>query len=235
VLRHLAGLGLQPHRTEAFKLSTDPLFIDKVPTSWACTCRRPPMPCAVRDEKSQIQRWIAPNRCCRCPLVCRSDAATIRALCTTTLFAALDLAPPGHRRAASASSQRRVPEIPAHHRAERAAGVGNSPVMDNYSTHKSPTVKRGSPATALPPALHAHLRVVLNLVERWFAILTNARSNADRIADPRARAAIRHFLDVHNQDPSHSCAQDGRRIIASVVAFVRELTHQYTRCSKTKY
>ena len=31
------AFGLQPHRTEAFKLSSDPFFIEKVRTSWVCT------------------------------------------------------------------------------------------------------------------------------------------------------------------------------------------------------
>ena len=48
--------GLQPHRTETFKFSTDPALEAKIRMSWASTSTRPRGPsCSVVDEKTQIQ------------------------------------------------------------------------------------------------------------------------------------------------------------------------------------
>src|SRR6266481_309195 len=67
VSRIWRAFGLQPHRTEAFKLSKDPLFVEKVrdivglylnpPTArWSCA----PM------KSRRFRRWIAHSRCCPC-------------------------------------------------------------------------------------------------------------------------------------------------------------------------
>ena len=61
------AFGLQPHRTETFKLSTDPLLIEKV-RDIVGLYMQPPTRAVVFcvDEKSQIQALTARNRCCRC-------------------------------------------------------------------------------------------------------------------------------------------------------------------------
>ena len=66
------AFGLQPHRTEPFQLSTDPLLIDKVrdivgPTH-AVVC--------WMDEKSPIRQWIARHPSCRCARGRLSDGRT---------------------------------------------------------------------------------------------------------------------------------------------------------------
>jgi len=60
------AFGLKPHRTEHFKLSPDPQFIDKVRDIIGLYLN-PPEAAVVLcvDEKSQIQLWIAPRRSCR--------------------------------------------------------------------------------------------------------------------------------------------------------------------------
>ena len=66
VQRIWRAFGLQPHRTETFKLSTDPLFVDKV-RDVVGLYMSPPDHALVLcvDEKSQMRRSIGPSRCCR--------------------------------------------------------------------------------------------------------------------------------------------------------------------------
>src|SRR5688572_10766136 len=59
--------GLQPHRTETFKLSTDPLLIEKV-RDIVGLYMHPPTHAVVFcvHEKSQIQALDRTQPCCRC-------------------------------------------------------------------------------------------------------------------------------------------------------------------------
>ena len=60
------SFGLKPHLTDTFKLSTDPLFVEKV-VDIVGLYHHPPERAVVGcvDEKSQIQAWTAPSRCWR--------------------------------------------------------------------------------------------------------------------------------------------------------------------------
>lgn len=60
------AFGLQPHRTEYFKLSPDPQFIDKV-RDIVGLYLNPPDAAVVLcvDEKTQVQALTAPHRCYR--------------------------------------------------------------------------------------------------------------------------------------------------------------------------
>jgi hypothetical protein len=52
------AFGLQPHRTETFKLSTDPLLIEKVRDIVGCTCSRRRAPsCSVSMRSPRFKRW----------------------------------------------------------------------------------------------------------------------------------------------------------------------------------
>ena len=71
------AFGLQPHRSETFKLSTDPLFVEKVrdivglyldPAGTRAGAVR-------RREEPESRRWIVPSRCCPCGPA-RSSGAT---------------------------------------------------------------------------------------------------------------------------------------------------------------
>src|SRR3954447_23889677 len=67
ILRIWHAYGLQPHRRENWKLSTAPLFIDKVQTSWACTWTRPSAPsCCASTRSPRSRRSTAARRSCRC-------------------------------------------------------------------------------------------------------------------------------------------------------------------------
>ena len=225
VLRIWQAFGLQPHRTETFKLSTDPLFIDKV-RDIVGLYLSPPTHAMVLcvDEKSQIQALDRTQ-----PLLPLSFGVAERRshdyvrYGTTTLFAALDLATGKvigelHRRHRSSEflkflrtiNQNVPPELDIHL------------VMDNYGTHKSPTVKAWF---ARHPRYHLHFTPTsgswLNLVERWFGILSQRQIKRGSHRSTFAlEKAIRSFLDVHNQDPKpfvwHKTADE---IIESVGRF----------------
>ena len=225
VLRIWQAFGLQPHRTETFKLSTDPLFIDKV-RDIVGLYLSPPTHAVVLcvDEKSQIQALDRTQ-----PLLPLSFGVAERRshdyvrYGTTTLFAALDLATGRvigelHRRHRSSeflkflrTIEQRVPP-----------GLDIHLVMDNYGTHKSPTVKAWF---ARHPRYHLHFTPTsgswLNLVERWFAILSQRQiKRGSHRSTLELEKAIRNFLDVHNQDPKpfvwHKTADE---IIESVGRF----------------
>jgi transposase len=200
------AFGLQPHRAESFKLSTDPLFIDKVRDIvglYLCPPTRAVVLCV--DEKSQIQALDRTQ-----PLLPLSFGVAERRSHdymrhgTTTLFAALDLATGKvigelHRRHRSAeflqflrTIDQRVPERLEIHL-----------VMDNYGTHKTPAVKAWF---ARHPRFHLHFTPTsgswLNLVERWFALLSERQiKRGSHRSTVELEKAIRHYLAIHNQDP----------------------------------
>jgi transposase len=225
VLRIWQAFGLQPHRTETFKLSTDPLFIDKV-RDIVGLYLSPPTHAVVLcvDEKSQIQALDRTQ-----PLLPLSFGVAERRshdyvrYGTTTLFAALDLATGRvigelHRRHRSSEFLKFLRTIEQSVPAELDIHL----VMDNYGTHKSPTVRAWF---ARHPRYHLHFTPTsgswLNLVERWFAILSQRQiKRGSHRSTLELENAIRHFLDVHNQDPKpfvwHKTADE---IIESVGRF----------------
>lgn len=223
------AFGLQPHRAESFKLSTDPLFIDKVRDIvglYLCPPTRAVVLCV--DEKSQIQALDRTQ-----PLLPLSFGVAERRSHdymrhgTTTLFAALDLATGKvigelHRRHRSGeflqflrTIDQRVPERLDIHL-----------VMDNYGTHKTPAVKAWF---ARHPRFHLHFTPTsgswLNLVERWFALLSERQiKRASHRSTVELEKAIRNYLAIHNQDPKpfvwHKSADE---IIESVGRFCKRI------------
>lgn len=225
VLRIWRAFGLQPHRAETFKLSTDPLFIDKV-RDIVGLYLAPPTHAVVLcvDEKSQIQALDRTQ-----PLLPLSFGVPERRshdyvrYGTTTLFAALDLATGKvigelHRRHRSSEFLKFLRTIEQSVPAQLDIHL----VMDNYGTHKSPTVKAWF---ARHRRYHLHFTPTsgswLNLVERWFAILSQRQiKRGSHRSTLELERAIRNFLDLHNQDPKpfvwHKSADE---IIESVGRF----------------
>ncbi len=160
------AFGQPPHRSETFRLSADPLFVDKV-RDITGLCLDPPERALVLcvDEKSQIQARdrTQPLLPMRPGQVARRTHDPMRHG-TTTLFAALDIATgkvigqcfPRHR-----SLEARVPD-----------DLDGHLVMDNHATHKTPAIQRW----------HGHFTPTgaswLNQVERFFAALTDKAAPA---------------------------------------------------------
>jgi hypothetical protein len=77
------ALGLQPHRTETFKLSPDPWLVEKVRD--LVSLYRDPPGSSGWARRTRSRRWTAPNRDCRCGTTTHDYTRHG----TTTLFAAL--------------------------------------------------------------------------------------------------------------------------------------------------
>jgi len=197
---------IKPHRTQTFKLSRDPRFLEKL-TDVVGLYLNPPDKAMVLciDEKSQIQALDRtqpglPIKKGRCGTMTHDYKRNG----TTTLFAALDLIQgkvigdcyKRHRHQEFLKFLRRINR-------EFPGKTSLHLVMDNYGTHGTPEVKAW---------LKRHPRFVvhyvptscswLNLIERWFAELTNKRIRRDSFPSLDALvAAIEEFLAVWNQKP----------------------------------
>ena len=97
--------------------------------------------------------------------------------------------------------------------------------MDNYATHKTPEIKAW---LARRPHYHVHFTPTsaswINQVERWFAELTTKRlRRAVHTSVRQLQAAIRAFIDRHNQDPRPlKWIKSADQILASVKRFCQK-------------
>src|ERR1700722_8606520 len=200
------AFGLQPHRTDSFKLSPDPLLIEKV-RDIAGLYINPPEHALVLcvDEKSQIQALDRTQ-----PLLPMQPGQLERGTHdykrhgTTSLFAALDLKTSRvigqlHRRHRSLEFRKFLDTIEAQVPADLDVHL----ILDNYSTHKTALIRNW---LLKRPRFHVHFTPTygswLNLVERWFAELTNKRIRRGAFRSVRElKSAIREFIDVHNEAP----------------------------------
>lgn len=206
ILRIWHAFGLQPHRQETFKLSADPMFVDKVRDIVGLYLNPPLMGMVLCvDEKSQIQALdrtqpmlpLAPG------LPERRTHDYIRHG-TTTLFAALDVATgriigQTQRRHRSAEFLKFLHTVEAN----VPPALDIHLVMDNYGTHKTDAIKRW---LAARPRFHVHFTPTsaswLNQVERWFCTLTERciRRGTHRSTQALEKS-IRQYVDLNNQDP----------------------------------
>jgi transposase len=170
------AFALAPHRSESFKLSTDPLFIDKV-RDIVGLYMDPPDKALVLcvDEKSQIQALdrsqpILPMR----PGQVERRAHDHKRNGTTSLFAALDTKTGKvigqlHRRHRSREFRKFLDKIDAAVPPDFAVHL----ILDNYGTHKTAAIQRW---LLKRPRFQLHFTPTgaswLNLVEPWFALLT---------------------------------------------------------------
>jgi transposase len=200
------AFGLQPHRTESFKLSTDPLFVDKVRDIVGLYMAPPDRALVLCvDEKSQIQALdrtqpllpMRPGQAER-----RSHDYTRHG--TLSLFAALDVATgkvigrcyQRHRSREFLKFLRAVD-------AEVPCDLDVHLVMDNYATHKTQVIRAW---LAKRPHWHVHLTPTsaswINQVERFFAELTNKqiRRGVHR-STTELEAAIHRYIETENRDP----------------------------------
>ena len=206
VYRIWRAFALQPHRTETFKLSTDPLFVEKV-RDIVGLYLHPPAKALVLcvDEKSQIQALdrTQPLLPMRPGQVERRTHDYVRHG-TTSLFAALDVASGTvigecHRRHRAGEFRTFLDTIAANVPPDLDVHL----IMDNYGTHKTAAIKRW---LAKRPRFHVHFTPTsaswINLVERWFATLTlkQIRRGTHRSTRELERA-IREYLRLHNQHP----------------------------------
>jgi transposase len=206
VARIWRAFGLAPHRQQSWKLSKDPLFVEKV-RDVVGLYLNPPERAVVLcvDEKSQIQALdrtapILPMR----PGVPERATHDDKRHGTSSLYAALDI-----------TTGKVIGALHSRHRAiefkkflqtidrEVPADLAVHLVLDNSSTHKTPAIKRW---------LLAHPRFALhftptssswiNLVERWFGELTTKKLRRGAHRSVRAlNTDIRAWIETWNDDP----------------------------------
>src|SRR3990170_4201427 len=180
------AFGLKPHRAETFKLSPDPLLIDK-----------------VRDI---VGLYLNPpdHAVVFCVLNVTSGEVTGRTF-----------------------SRQRAREL----RAFLNELDGNVPeelevhiILDNASAHKSALIRSW---LARHPRFHFHYTPTysswMNLVERWFSALTTKQLRRGVHRSVRELvAAIREFIDVHNETGKpYVWVKTADEILASIARFAQ--------------
>jgi transposase len=198
--------GLQPHRTDGFKLSTDPLFVEKV-VDVVGLYHNPPEKAVVLcvDEKSQIQ---ALNR--SQPILPMMPGMPERRTHdylrhgVTSLFAAFNIADGTvisqlHRRHRATEFKKFLTTIDK----TVPEGLDIHLVCDNYATHKTPAIKAW---LAKHPRVTLHFVPTgsswLNQVERWFGYLTDQKiRRGTHTSVQTLEADIRDWITAWNNDP----------------------------------
>ena len=227
VQRIWRAFGLQPHRLETFKLSTDPDFVAKVRDGVGLSMSPPDRAIVLCvDEKSQIQALdrsqpMLPMR----PGQPARRSHDYKRHGTTSLFAALDVATGaiigkcyGRHRA------REFRDFLDEIESNVPAGLDVHLVMDNYATHKTPLIRNW---LAKRPRWHVHLTPTsaswLNQVERFFAFITERRIRRGIYRSVAAlRTDIMAFIDLHNAEPKpFRWAKSADHILASIERFCR--------------
>jgi transposase len=200
------AFALQPHRSETFKLSRDPLFIENVRDIVGLYLNPPERALVLCvDEKAQIQALdrtqpLLPMR----PGQIERRTHDSERHGTTSLFAALEMASGQvigelHRRHRAVEFRQFLDTIDAATPAQLDAHL----ILDNYGTHKTPLIQRW---LLRHPRYHLHFTPTglswINLVERWFATLTERqlRRGAHR-STRELEAALRHYVETYNHDP----------------------------------
>lgn len=230
IRRIWSAFSLQPHRAESFKLSTDPLFIEKV-RDVVGLYLDPPERAVVLcvDEKSQIQ---ALNRFQ--PILPMMPGTPERRSHdyvrhgTTSLFAALDM-----------GSGKVIGSLKARHRATEfkkflveideqvPKDLEVHLVLDNYATHKTPEIHRW---LLRHPRFHLHFTPTsgswLNMVERWFGELTTKKIKRGAHTSVKAlEKDIREWIANWNEDPRpYVWVKTADQILASLARYCERVS-----------
>ena len=197
---------LKPHLVKTFKLSRDKQFVEKLHDIVGLYLNPPDKALVLCvDEKSQIQALDRtqpglPMKKGRCS----TQTHDYKRNGTTTLFAALSMLDgkvigdcmPRHRHQEFIRFLKKIDN-------ETQAGLDLHLIVDNYGTHKHPRVKSW---IQRHPRFHLHFTPTasswLNLVERWFREITDKRIRRGIFRSvPALIAAIKDYLDNHNQNP----------------------------------
>ncbi len=203
VQRYFQLFGLQPHRTEGFKLSTDPFFVEKLRDVVGLYLNPPDNAIVISvDEKSQCQALERTQP--MLPLgfgYVEGVTHDYKRHGTTTLFAALDVISGAvlasckerHRHQEFLSFLKEIdeavpPQLDVHC------------IVDNYATHNHPKVKAW---LAARPRWHMHFTPTysswINQVERFFALITDRAIRRGSFTSVKQLVQkIDHFVDSYN-------------------------------------
>jgi transposase len=231
VSRIWRAFSLRPHRVKTFKLSKDPLFIEKVRDIVGLYLNPPDKALVLCvDEKAQIQALdrtqpVLPMR----PGQVERRTHDYTRHGTTSLFAALNVA-----------TGKVIGEFHQRHRAvefrkflntvEAAvpSGLDVHVILDNYGTHKTPRIQRW---LVRHPRYHVHFTPTgaswINLVERWFAGLTEKqlRRGVHR-STKELETAIARYIALANARPRPFVwTKTADEILASVARFCHRISN----------
>jgi transposase len=230
------AFSLQPHRSETFKLSTDPLFVEKVRDIVGLYLDPPDRALVLCvDEKSHIQALdrtqpLLPMR----PGQAERRTHDYQRHGTTSLFAALDVKAgtiiskcmPRHR---AVEFRRFLDTVENNVPADLDIHV----IMDNASSHKTKLIRDWF---AKRPRWHTHFTPTssswINQVERFFALLTEQqiKRGAHR-SIKQLEAAIAAYIDARNADPKpFRWTKTADDILASIERFCRRTLAVQAQC-----
>ena len=197
---------LKPHLIDGFKLSTDPLFVEKV-VDVVGLYHNPPEKAVVLcvDEKSQVQALDRSQPVL--PMMPGTPERRTRDYArhgVTSLFAAFNIADGTvigelHRRHRHQEFLKFLKKIDKN----VPAGLDVHLVCDNYGTHKTPEIQDW---LARRPRFHVHFTPTgsswLNQVERWFGYLTDQKIRRGVHKSVQAlEADIRDWIKTWNENP----------------------------------
>ena len=233
VSRIWRAFALQPHRAEAFKLSTDPQFVEKVRDVVALYLAPPDRALVLCvDEKTQIQARepaapVVPMR----PGQLERRAHDYVRHGTRDLFAALDVTAgtviaETHRRHRSAEFRKFLDTVDA----QVPAGLDVHLVLDNSVIHKTPLIRRW---LARRPRYHVHFTPTsaswLNLVECWFSLLQRRELARGVYRSTYAlEQAIRRYVAATNAAPKQFVwTKTADEILDNVARFCHRISNSH--------
>lgn len=197
---------IQPHHVESFKISNDPLFVEKVRDVVGLYVNPSEKALVLSvDEKSRIQALDRTQP--GLPLKkgrCGTMAYDYKRRGTTTLFAALNVLDgtvigtfmPKHRQGEFLKFLRQIDT-------ETRPGMDLHLIVDNYGSHKT---KRVNEWLARHPRFHMHFTPTsaswLDMVERFFSEITTKKIRRGVFASVQALVdAVMDFVEKHNENP----------------------------------
>jgi transposase len=231
VSRIWRAFALQPHRVETFKLSRDPLFVEKVRDIVGLYLDPPDKALVLCvDEKAQIQALdrsqpVLPLR----PGQVERRTHDYTRHGTTTLFAAFNT-----------KTGRIIGQFHQRHRAVEfrkfldtiEAAVPDyldvHLILDNYGTHKTPLIHRW---LLRHPRFHTHFTPTsaswINLVERWFAALTEKQIRRGVHKSTRElQSAIERYIQNTNSHPKPFIwTKTADQILENLARFCRRISN----------
>lgn len=231
VSRIWRAFALRPHRVETFKLSKDPLFIEKVRDIVGLYLNPPDKALVLCvDEKAQIQALdrtqpLLPMR----PGQVERRTHDYTRHGTTSLFAALNVKTGKvigefHRRHRATEFRKFLDTIDAAVPAVLSVHV----ILDNYGTHKTPLIHRW---LVRHPRFHVHFTPTgtswINLVERWFATLTDKQLRRGVHRSTRdLETTILHYIDLTNERPKPFVwTKTADEILAGIARFCQRISN----------
>ena len=222
VSRVWQAFGLQPHRSESFKLSRDPLFIEKVRDVRA-------LPESAGAGAGPVRRREEPDPGPR-PRPAQPERRSHDYVRhgTTSLFAALDVASGRvigqlHRRHRTIEFHKFLDTIDT----SAPLDLDIHLILDNYATHTTPPIQSW---LVKRPRFHLHFTPRgaswLNLVESFFSILP--RKQLQRGVHRSTREledAIKRYLATYNVDPKPFLwTKTADQILESVTRFCQRIS-----------